>query len=58
MEFAHEGSELVIDFTYLHCWQEASAFKIIKRWEAKNREGFRRFTDILVRFHGESAAGF
>ncbi|WEN14302.1 hypothetical protein PY254_13795 [Rhodanobacter sp. AS-Z3] len=57
MDFVHQGADLVIDFTYLHCWQEADALKIIKFWEAKNQEGFRGFSGILVRFRGEIAAG-
>jgi hypothetical protein len=58
MSFAQEDPALVIDFTYLHCWQEPSAFKIIKRWAVQNREGFRRFTSVVVRFHGETTADF
>ncbi|MBP1472997.1 hypothetical protein J7I44_01715 [Frateuria sp. MAH-13] len=58
MEFSREGADLVIDFIYLDRWLEPAAFKIIKQWEAKNREAFRRITGIVVRFRGETVAGF
>lgn len=54
MTCSHEEPYLVVDFTYIHSFQEAAAFKIIKRWEEANRQNFRRFTGIVVRFHGEA----